>query len=82
MSKEINADWEPLTRNYMKEQVARYRKAYPKDKRTGREILECINKIEAEPRSHIIMFHWAVAQGGFTQDELYNGRLSKRHKIN
>ena len=64
-------------RIYHKEMVADYRKAYPEDLRSNEEILECIRIVKKDERYRTIMVHWAVSQGGFTEAELFKGRLNK-----
>jgi hypothetical protein len=71
-------DWPPLTKNHTKEKVQAYRKAYPEDQRSNMEILECIKKIEKDGRHQRIMLHWAVSQGGFSEEELHEGVLKEK----
>lgn len=73
----LDENWPPMTRNHQKEMVASYRKAYSSDRRSNIEILKCIDEIKASGSAKLIMDHWAISVGGFSEKELFNGRLNR-----
>lgn len=65
----MSKEW-PLARKAYLERVAHYRKRYPHDQRSDKEIHDCIERIKKDSRYDLILLEWAVAQDGFGEDEL------------